>query len=79
MAALLLVFIGCNYSKPSNRELLDQYTDSFIKYMNIETECGIRLMHYYKLKGDSAYHALYPNGNLPVIKATDSICYEPKY
>ena len=94
LASLLIGICSCGekpakYRKPVYHEyryLFYDYTDSFRKYLFVNTECGQRLSDYYKAKADSAYLAMYPKGNpccdneekkqeVPI----DTTCYTPKW
>lgn len=84
-----LLFCGCSESYvingkhvyPKYRPLYERYTDSFYKYSRLlNSECGRELFKYYSLKTDSAYRAIYPEGN-PCCddeKQYDTVCYPIK-
>lgn len=87
---LAIVVLGCSDNgvyvrngKHVYREyqpLFDRYTDSVNKYYKINTKCGEELFEYYIKKADSAYKAIYPEGN-PSVEADkkfDTVCYPIK-
>lgn len=66
---------------PKYRALYQNYIDSTTKYSRlIHTKCGRELYWYYAGKVDSAYKAIYPEGN-PCCddeKQYDTVCYPIK-